>query len=59
MLQLGPNFPAQNTERLPMANPPPPTNHSQYVGQGYTADVNRFFSKASTALLSRQWIKDP
>ncbi|XP_071549834.1 dual oxidase 2-like isoform X2 [Panulirus ornatus] len=41
--QLGRNFPAQNTQRLPMANPPAPTNHSQYVDRGFTATVDRFF----------------
>ncbi|KAG7154097.1 Dual oxidase 2-like [Homarus americanus] len=41
--KLGSGYPAQNTQRLPMANPPPPFNHSQYVGRGYTAEVDRFF----------------
>nr|AXN93676.1 dual oxidase [Scylla paramamosain] len=41
--KLGQGFPARNKEWLPMANPPPPTNHSQYVAQGHTAPVDRFF----------------
>ncbi|KAK4315140.1 hypothetical protein Pmani_013613 [Petrolisthes manimaculis] len=36
-------FPAQNTQRLPMANPPPPANHSQFVQRSSTAPVDRFF----------------
>ena len=31
-------FPAENTIGLPLANPPPPANHSLYT-------VNRFWSK--------------
>nr|XP_027216713.1 dual oxidase-like [Penaeus vannamei] len=41
--ELGEGFPAENTQRLPMANPPPPTNHSSYVRQQETAKVDRFF----------------
>ncbi|XP_045615867.2 dual oxidase 2 [Procambarus clarkii] len=41
--ELGEGFPAQNTQRLPMANPPPPTNHSEFVERSSTAPVDRFF----------------
>ncbi|XP_047475214.1 dual oxidase 2-like [Penaeus chinensis] len=41
--QLGEGFPAENAQRLPLANPPPPTNHSSYVRQQETAKVDRFF----------------
>ncbi|XP_064081195.1 dual oxidase 2-like isoform X2 [Macrobrachium nipponense] len=41
--ELGKNFPAENAQALPMANPPAPTNHSQYKEQGFTAPVDRFF----------------
>ncbi|XP_068222962.1 dual oxidase-like isoform X2 [Palaemon carinicauda] len=41
--KLGKDFPAENTQALPMANPPAPTNHSQYTQQGFTAPVDRFF----------------
>ncbi|XP_042862256.1 dual oxidase-like [Penaeus japonicus] len=41
--ELGEGFPAENKQRLPMANPPPPTNHSNYVRQQETARVDRFF----------------
>ncbi|RXG52109.1 Dual oxidase [Armadillidium vulgare] len=40
--KLGPDFPAENTQRMPLANPPPPTNHSQFVERQYTANVDRF-----------------
>uniref|UniRef100_A0A6V7KIU4 Uncharacterized protein n=1 Tax=Bracon brevicornis TaxID=1563983 RepID=A0A6V7KIU4_9HYME len=38
-------FPAQNTIRLPMFNPPPPSRHSVYVERGYLEPVTRYFSK--------------
>lgn len=38
-------FPAKNNIRIPMANPPPPSNHSDWVVRHETANVNRFFSK--------------
>ncbi|KAF2359172.1 hypothetical protein FHG87_010072 [Trinorchestia longiramus] len=41
--ELGEGFPAGNSQRLPMANPPAPTNHSEYLRQQSTAVVNRFF----------------
>ncbi|XP_047739665.1 LOW QUALITY PROTEIN: dual oxidase 2 [Hyalella azteca] len=41
--QLGKGFPAGNDQRLPMANPPAPTNHSEYLQHQSTARVNRFF----------------
>ncbi|KAK7065449.1 hypothetical protein SK128_006644 [Halocaridina rubra] len=41
--ELGEGFPAQNAQRLPMANPPPPTNHSQFTSRHYTSRVERFF----------------
>lgn len=46
--QMGRNFPAANNIRLPMANPPAPSNHSQYLDQQFTAPVDRFFSKFMT-----------
>ncbi|XP_072402675.1 dual oxidase 2-like [Diabrotica undecimpunctata] len=36
-------FPEYNTNRLPMANPPPPFHHALYVQQHETAKVSRFF----------------
>lgn len=39
-------FPAFNRERLPMANPPPPVNHSSFIQQHETLKVERFFSKS-------------
>ena len=36
-------FPARNTLRLPMANPPPPSYHSRWVKGSETAKVDRFF----------------
>ncbi|ODN05836.1 Dual oxidase 1, partial [Orchesella cincta] len=36
-------FPAYNKIRLPLANPPPPANHSDWVKQHATAKVDRFF----------------
>ncbi|XP_076057532.1 dual oxidase 2-like [Oratosquilla oratoria] len=41
--ELGPTFPARNVQRLPMANPPPPSKHTDWVRLGHTANVNRFF----------------
>uniref|UniRef100_A0A6A7G5H1 NAD(P)H oxidase (H2O2-forming) n=2 Tax=Hirondellea gigas TaxID=1518452 RepID=A0A6A7G5H1_9CRUS len=41
--ELGKDFPAANSQRLPMANPPPPTKHAQYVKQHATDPVDRFF----------------
>lgn len=38
-------FPAINTQRLPMANPPPPFHHELFVTKHQTAEVSRFFSK--------------
>lgn len=39
-------FPEKNTIRLPMANPPPPIRHGDYIKQHYTEEVDRFFSKS-------------
>ncbi|XP_020296286.1 dual oxidase-like [Pseudomyrmex gracilis] len=36
-------YPDINTVRLPMANPPPPTRHHEYVSQHHTESVTRFF----------------
>ncbi|XP_046428297.1 dual oxidase-like [Neodiprion fabricii] len=36
-------FPIINNVRLPMANPPPPHNHSEYINRHYTERVDRFF----------------
>ncbi|KAL3290150.1 hypothetical protein HHI36_023514 [Cryptolaemus montrouzieri] len=36
-------FPAYNTQRLPMANPPPPFYHAHYTQTHETAKVSRFF----------------
>ncbi|XP_057662401.1 dual oxidase 2-like [Diorhabda carinulata] len=36
-------FPEYNTDRLPMANPPPPFYHGHYVKNHETAKVSRFF----------------
>ncbi|KAK9695605.1 Ferric reductase like transmembrane component [Popillia japonica] len=36
-------FPEYNTERLPLANPPPPFHHSEWIQQHETAKVSRFF----------------
>ncbi|CAH0562068.1 unnamed protein product [Brassicogethes aeneus] len=36
-------FPEYNNQSLPMANPPPPTNHDIYVKQHETDSVKRFF----------------
>lgn len=38
-------FPEENTDRLPMANPPPPFNHSEFIKKHELAKVSRFFSK--------------
>lgn len=38
-------FPEYNTERLPLANPPPPAEHEQFVKRHELAKVSRFFSK--------------
>jgi hypothetical protein len=38
-------FPDYNTLRLPMANPPPPANHSTFTEKHKTFKVDRFFSK--------------
>jgi Animal haem peroxidase len=37
-------YPAYNTQRLPLANPPPPANHSRWIKEHQTAKVDRFFS---------------
>ncbi|XP_068083975.1 dual oxidase 1-like [Anabrus simplex] len=39
----GKNFPAMNTQRLPMANPPPPKYHDKFTHRHSTDDVKRFF----------------
>nr|XP_008200778.1 PREDICTED: dual oxidase 1 [Tribolium castaneum] len=36
-------FPAYNTQRLPLANPPPPIYHSMFIKSHETAKVSRFF----------------
>ncbi|EFN70161.1 Dual oxidase [Camponotus floridanus] len=36
-------YPDYNTVRLPMANPPPPIHHHQYVSQHYSESVTRYF----------------
>ncbi|CAL8138364.1 unnamed protein product [Orchesella dallaii] len=36
-------YPAYNKLRLPLANPPPPANHTDWVKQHATAPVDRFF----------------
>lgn len=38
-------YPDYNTVRLPMANPPPPIHHHQYVSRHYTESVTRYFSE--------------
>ncbi|GAB1861574.1 NAD(P)H oxidase (H2O2-forming) [Camponotus japonicus] len=38
-------YPDYNTVRLPMANPPPPIHHHQYVSQHYSESVTRYFSE--------------
>ncbi|XP_036145613.1 dual oxidase 2 [Monomorium pharaonis] len=38
-----PLYPDYNTVRLPMANPPPPIHHHQYVSRHYTESVTRYF----------------
>lgn len=38
-------FPALNSHRLPLANPPPPIYHSMFIKSHQTAKVSRFFSK--------------
>lgn len=40
-----PLYPEYNNIRLPMANPPPPIHHHQYITQHYTEEVTRYFSK--------------
>lgn len=40
-------FPEYNTDRLPMANPPPPFYHGDWIKMHETAKVSRFFSKLS------------
>lgn len=37
-------FPEYNTHRLPMANPPPPFYHAEYIEKHEIAKVSRFFS---------------
>ncbi|XP_076380631.1 dual oxidase 1 isoform X2 [Megalopta genalis] len=37
------SYPAYNTEKLPMSNPPPPIGHDDYIAQHYTEKVDRFF----------------
>ncbi|XP_043197071.1 dual oxidase 2-like [Amphibalanus amphitrite] len=36
-------FPERNAVRLPLANPPPPTQHQQFTARHRTAPVNRFW----------------
>lgn len=38
-------YPDYNTIRLPMANPPPPIRHHEYVSRHYTESVTRYFSE--------------
>lgn len=38
-------FPEYNHQRLPMANPPPPFKHAEFVSKHEIYSVNRFFSK--------------
>jgi len=38
-------FPAKNDLRLPLANPPPPANDTQWKKIHQTANVDRFFGK--------------
>jgi hypothetical protein len=38
-------FPDYNKVRLPMANPPPPFYHSEFIKNHRTLTVDRFFSK--------------
>lgn len=56
-------FPAYNKQRLPMANPPPPVNHSTFVKDHETLKVERFFSKypiatgvTCTVLVFQSWV---
>lgn len=37
-------FPEYNTDRLPLANPPPPFHHATFIQQHEIAKVSRFFS---------------
>ncbi|XP_012225863.2 dual oxidase 2-like isoform X2 [Linepithema humile] len=37
------NYPAFNDIRLPMANPPPPNHHDEYISQHRTENVTRYF----------------
>ncbi|XP_050459016.1 dual oxidase 2-like isoform X1 [Cataglyphis hispanica] len=36
-------YPDYNTVRLPMANPPPPIHHHQYISRHYSESVTRYF----------------
>lgn len=38
-------FPALNKQRLPMANPPPPAKHKEFVQRHEIYKVDRFFSE--------------
>jgi hypothetical protein len=38
-------FPDDNKIRLPMANPPPPFHHGEFIQKHETFNVDRFFSK--------------
>lgn len=40
----GGRFPELNTNRLPMANPPPPFYHAEMVKEHQLLKVSRFFS---------------
>ena len=38
-------FPEYNTQRLPLANPPPPAHHADFITRHEIFKVNRFFSE--------------
>ena len=42
-------FPVRNDIRLPMANPPPPARHSEYIKAHETAKVKRFYGRLTLA----------
>ena len=42
-------FPERNAVRLPLANPPPPTQHELFVSRHRTAPVSRFWSESRAA----------
>jgi hypothetical protein len=45
-------FPDYNKVRLPMANPPPPFYHSEFIKKHETLKVDRFFSKQCKPLFN-------